>query len=225
MLATDRNTQALFMKLLMMGPPGSGKGTQARLLSAKYGMAMLSTGDLLRQKSQTDTPQGREIQQIMNDGGYISDETITALVRDWALLHPQGYLLDGFPRTVVQLENMIKLGIEFDYMVHLKVEEDVLIERLTGRLIHLPSGRIYHKTQSPPQVEGVDDVTGEELLERKDDSLQAVQKRQNIYRELTEPLIELIYRDQAIRGYKCIDIDGLNDPSAVFAQIEQRIGS
>lgn len=180
------------MRLILLGGPGAGKGTQATFLTEKFGIPQISTGDMLRAAVKACTPLGIEAKKIMDAGGLISDDIITGLVKDRVAQSDceNGYLLDGFPRTIPQANSMRELNIDIDYVVEISVDDSEIIKRMSGRRAHLASGRTYHTIYNPPKVEGIDDVSGEALVQREDDKEETVKKRLDIYHEQTEPLIE-----------------------------------
>lgn len=184
------------MRLILLGGPGAGKGTQATFITEKFGIPQISTGDMLRAAVKAGTPLGLEAKKIMDDGGLISDDIITGMVKDRVAETDcdKGYLLDGFPRTIPQADAMRELGIDIDYVVEISVDDAEIIKRMSGRRAHLSSGRTYHLVYNPPKQEGVDDVSGEPLVQRDDDKEETVKKRLDIYHDQTEPLIEY-YRD------------------------------
>jgi adenylate kinase len=180
------------MRLILLGGPGAGKGTQANFITEKYGIPQISTGDMLRAAVKAGTPLGLEAKKVMDAGGLVSDGIILGLVRE-RLAQPDceaGFLLDGFPRTIAQAEGMKAQGIKVGYVVEIDVDDDEIIKRMSGRRVHLASGRTYHVTFNPPKVEGKDDVTGEDLIQRDDDQEETVRKRLDVYHSQTEPLIE-----------------------------------
>ncbi len=180
------------MKLILLGPPGAGKGTQAKAICEKYGIPQISTGDMLRAAVRAETPLGIEAKKVMDTGELVSDNLILQLVRDRISEDDctSGYLLDGFPRTIAQAEGMKKLGIDVDFVVELQVAEEEIIERMSGRRIHLASGRVYHVKFNPPKTENLDDETGEPLIQRDDDAEETVRNRLKVYHKQTAPLIE-----------------------------------
>jgi len=180
------------MRLILLGGPGAGKGTQATFITEKFGIPQISTGDMLRAAVKAGTPLGLEAKKIMDAGGLISDDIITGLVKDRVAESDcaNGYLLDGFPRTIPQADAMRELSIDVDYVVEISVDDSEIIKRMSGRRAHLASGRTYHTIYNPPKTEGIDDVTGEPLVQREDDKEETVKKRLDIYHEQTEPLIE-----------------------------------
>jgi len=189
------------MRLILLGGPGAGKGTQATFITEKYGIPQISTGDMLRAAVKAGTPLGLEAKKIMDVGGLISDEIITGMVKDRVAEADcaNGYLLDGFPRTIPQADAMREFGIDIDHVVEISVDDAEIIKRMSGRRAHLSSGRTYHVIYNPPKVEGIDDVSGEPLVQRDDDKEETVKKRLNVYHEQTEPLIEY-YQEFASSG-------------------------
>lgn len=179
------------MRLILLGPPGAGKGTQAAFLTQHFGIPQISTGDMLRAAVKAGTPLGLEAKKVMDAGGLVSDEIIIGLVRD-RLTQPDcanGYLFDGFPRTIPQADALKNAGVKLDYVVEIEVPEEDIIERMSGRRVHAPSGRSYHVRFNPPKVEGKDDATGEDLVQRDDDREETVRHRLSVYREQTRPLV------------------------------------
>ncbi len=186
------------MRLILLGAPGAGKGTQAAFLRERFNIPQISTGDMLRAAVKAGTPLGQQAKQVMDAGGLMPDDIIIGLVRD-RLQQPDcanGYLFDGFPRTIPQADALREAGVGLDYVIEVDVPEDEIIDRMSGRRVHPASGRTYHVTHNPPKVEGTDDVTGEPLVQRDDDREETVRKRLQVYREQTRPLIDY-YRDWA----------------------------
>ena len=179
------------MRLILLGPPGAGKGTQATIIKEKFGIPQISTGDMLRAAVKAGTPLGLAAKKVMDEGGLVSDDIIIGLVRE-RLQQPDcqaGYLFDGFPRTIAQAEALKEGGIPLDYVLVIEVPDEEIIDRMSGRLVHPASGRTYHVRYNPPKVPGKDDVTGEPLVQRDDDREEVVRKRLAVYHEQTEPLI------------------------------------
>jgi adenylate kinase len=179
------------MKIILLGPPGAGKGTQANYIKQEFNIPQISTGDMLRAEVRAGTPRGMELKKIMDAGELVSDELILDIikVRITADDCRNGYLFDGFPRTVAQADGMMSNNIDVEYVVELWVEDEEIIRRMSGRRIHPQSGRSYHVLFNPPRQEGKDDVTGEPLIQRDDDSEATVRKRLQIYHTQTSPLI------------------------------------
>ena len=179
------------MRLILLGPPGAGKGTQATIIKEKFGIPQISTGDMLRAAVKAGTPLGLAAKKVMDEGGLVSDDIIIGLVRE-RLQQPDcqaGYLFDGFQRTIAQAEALKEGGIPLDYVLVIEVPDEEIIDRMSGRLVHPASGRTYHVRYNPPKVPGKDDVTGEPLVQRDDDREEVVRKRLAVYHEQTEPLI------------------------------------
>ena len=179
------------MRLILLGPPGAGKGTQAQVIRQKFGIPQISTGDMLRAAVKAGSPLGLAAKQVMDSGALVSDDIIIGLVKD-RLRAPdcaQGYLFDGFPRTIPQADALKDAGVVLDYVIEIDVPDAAIVERMSGRRVHVGSGRTYHVKFNPPQVTGRDDVTGEPLIQRADDSEQTVRKRLAIYHAQTEPLV------------------------------------
>jgi len=179
------------MRLILLGPPGAGKGTQANFIRQKFGIPQISTGDMLRAAVKAGTPLGVAAKQVMDSGALVSDDIIIGLVNE-RLKEPDcknGYLFDGFPRTIPQAEAMKKAGVALDYVLEIDVPDEEIIERMSGRRVHTASGRTYHVKFNPPKVEGKDDATGEPLVQRDDDREATVRNRLEVYRKQTSPLI------------------------------------
>jgi len=180
------------MRLILIGPPGAGKGTQAAFVTRHYGIPQISTGDMLRAAVKAGTPLGIEAKKIMEAGQLVSDDLIIGLVRDRLAQADcaNGYLFDGFPRTIPQADALKEANIGLDYVVEIDVPEADIIERMSGRRMHPPSGRTYHLRFNPPKNEGLDDLTGEPLVQRDDDKEETVRQRLSVYREQTRPLVD-----------------------------------
>ncbi len=180
------------MRLIFLGPPGAGKGTQAQAICQHFGIPQISTGDMLRAAVKAGTPLGLEAKKVMDTGGLVSDDIILGLVRE-RLQQPdcaKGYLFDGFPRTLAQAEALKREGIALDYVLVFEVPDEEIIERMSGRLVHPASGRTYHVKYHPPREPGKDDVTGEPLIQRDDDKEETVRARLAVYHQQTKPLID-----------------------------------
>lgn len=180
------------MRLILLGAPGAGKGTQATFICKKYGIPQISTGDMLRAAVKAGTPLGLEAKAIMASGGLVSDELIINLVKERLTQADcdKGFLFDGFPRTIPQADAMKAAGVALDYVVEIDVPFEAIIERISGRRSHPASGRTYHVKFNPPKVAGVDDMTGEPLIQREDDKEETVKKRLDVYSAQTRPLVE-----------------------------------
>jgi adenylate kinase len=180
------------MKLILLGAPGAGKGTQATFICQKYGIPQISTGDMLRAAVKAGTALGIEANKIMDAGGLVSDELIINLVKERITQADcaEGFLFDGFPRTIPQADAMKAAGVKLDYVLEIDVPFEAIVERMSGRRSHAPSGRTYHVTFNPPKVDGVDDITGEALIQREDDKEETVKKRLDVYSSQTRPLVD-----------------------------------
>lgn len=186
-----RSSRSYIVKLILLGAPGVGKGTQAQFVVEKYGIPQISTGDMLREAVREGTELGRKVKAVMDSGALVTDEIILDLVKE-RIARPDcanGFLFDGFPRTIPQAEALVTQGIEIDCVIEISVPDDEVISRLSGRRVHEASGRVYHVINNSPKVEGKDDVTGEDLIQRDDDREDTVRERLSVYREQTEPLV------------------------------------
>lgn len=189
------------MRLILLGPPGAGKGTQAGFICGKFAIPQISTGDMLRAAVKAGTPLGVEAKKIMDAGGLVSDDIIINLVKERLQQADcaNGYLLDGFPRTIPQAEAMKTAGVQIDHVLEIDVADEEIITRMSGRRVHPGSGRTYHVKFNPPKIAGTDDVTGEPLIQRDDDKEETVRKRLEVYRAQTLPLVKY-YQDWAASG-------------------------
>ncbi|BAL25532.1 adenylate kinase [Azoarcus sp. KH32C] len=180
------------MRLILLGPPGAGKGTQANFIKEKFGIPQISTGDMLRAAVKAGTPLGIEAKKVMDAGGLVSDDIIIGLVKDRLQQDDckSGYMFDGFPRTIPQADAMKEAGVPIDFVLEIDVPDSEIVERMSGRRVHVASGRTYHVKYNPPKVAGKDDVTGEDLIQRDDDSEETVKKRLEVYHAQTKPLVE-----------------------------------
>ncbi|HDN27248.1 MAG TPA: adenylate kinase [Thioploca sp.] len=217
------------MRLILLGGPGAGKGTQANYIKEKYGIPQISTGDMLRAAVKAGTPLGLQAKKIMDEGGLVSDEIILGLVKD-RIKEPDcanGFLFDGFPRTIPQADAMKEASVGIDYVVEIAVDDGEIVKRMSGRRAHLASGRTYHILYNPPKVEGKDDVTGEDLVQRDDDKDETVRKRLKVYHDQTEPLIEY-YSNWAAGGDanapKYVRIDGIGKVEEIRDAIFKALG-
>jgi adenylate kinase len=210
------------LKVILLGPPGAGKGTQAQFIIEHYGIPQISTGDMLRAAVKAGTELGRMVQGIMVSGGLVSDEIIIALVKERiaAADCADGFLFDGFPRTIPQAEAMVDAGVEIEFVVEIAVDDEDIVSRLSGRRVHESSGRVYHIEHNPPQSEGLDDASGEALIQREDDREATVRKRLDVYHQQTRPLVDF-YQGLAT------DNDGLSfssvDGSGALDDVKQRM--
>ncbi|NBW69505.1 MAG: adenylate kinase [Betaproteobacteria bacterium] len=180
------------MRLILLGAPGAGKGTQATFICQKYGIPQISTGDMLRAAVKTGSPMGLAAKKVMDSGGLVSDDIIIGLVKERIAQDDcaKGFLFDGFPRTIPQADAMKNSGVVLDYVLEIDVPFDAIIDRMSGRRVHVASGRTYHITFNPPKTAGVDDVSGEPLIQRDDDKEETVKKRLDVYSAQTRPLVD-----------------------------------
>ena len=217
------------MKIILLGAPGAGKGTQANYIKEKFGIPQISTGDMLRAAVKAGTPLGVAAKKIMDAGGLVSDEIIINLVKERIKEADcaKGFLFDGFPRTIPQAQAMKDADIRIDYVVEVDVPDAEIIKRMSGRRVHTASGRTYHIVFNPPKVAGKDDVTGEELVQRPDDAEETVVKRLNVYHEQTKPLVEY-YTAWAKTGDskapKVLHIPGVGSVENIRDQIFKTLG-
>lgn len=203
------------MKLILLGAPGAGKGTQAAYIKERFAIPQISTGDMLRSAVQVGTALGLEAKKIMDQGGLVSDDIIIGMVKE-RISQPdcaKGFMFDGFPRTLAQAEALKDAGVEIDYVVEIDVPDATIIDRISGRRVHLPSGRTYHIRYNPPKIEGKDDITGEPLVQRDDDKEETVKKRLAVYHEQTKILNNYYAKEAAKNNEKpiFIFIDGTLD--------------
>ena len=202
------------MRIILLGAPGAGKGTQAQFLTKKYDIPQISTGDMLRAAIKAETELGKMAKAAMDAGQLVSDEIIIGLVKDRIAQDDckNGYLLDGFPRTLPQADAVTNVGIKIDAVIEIDVPDEEIVQRMSGRRAHLASGRTYHIIYNPPKVEGKDDITGEDLVQRDDDKEDVVLDRLKVYHELTQPLIGY-YKEQSSNdnSIKYITVDGTAD--------------
>jgi len=202
------------MKLILLGAPGAGKGTQAKFICEKYGIPQISTGDMLRAAIKAGTALGLAAKKVMDTGGLVSDDIIIGLVKDRLTQDDckAGYLFDGFPRTIPQAEAMKQAGVALDFVLEIDVADSEIVQRMSGRRVHLASGRTYHIQFNPPKVAGKDDVTGEDLIQRDDDKEETVKKRLEVYHAQTQPLVEYYGKWEATgdaKAPKCRKIAGV----------------
>jgi adenylate kinase len=213
------------MRLILLGAPGAGKGTQAQYICEKFGIPQISTGDMLRAAIKNETELGLQVKDVMASGGLVSDEIIIALVKERITEADcaKGFLFDGFPRTIPQAEAMVEAGVELDFVVEIDVADDEIIKRMSGRRVHPASGRTYHVIYNPPKVVGKDDETGEDLVQREDDAEETVKKRLAVYHEQTAPLVGFYQGLTTDNAPKYVNIPGVGSvddiKNAVFAAL------
>lgn len=218
------------MRLILLGAPGAGKGTQATFICQKYGIPQISTGDMLRAAVKAGTPLGLQAKAVMDSGALVSDDIIIGLVKE-RITQPDcagGFLFDGFPRTIPQAEAMKAAGVKLDYVLEIDVPFDAIIERMSGRRSHPASGRTYHVRFNPPKVEGKDDVTGEPLIQRNDDKEDTVKKRLEVYSSQTRPLVDYYSqwaRSDAGSAPKYRAISGMGSVDEITARALQALSS
>ena len=217
------------MRVILLGGPGAGKGTQANYIKEKYDIPQISTGDMLRGHVKQGTELGKAAKQIMDEGGLVSDEIILGMVKE-RIAEPDcanGFLFDGFPRTLAQAEALKTEGVPIDSVVEIDVDDEEIVKRMSGRRVHLSSGRTYHVVFNPPRVEGKDDETGDDLIQRDDDQEETVRKRLAIYHDQTEPLVRY-YSDWAASGEadapRYIKIDGIGKVDEIRDKIFAGLG-
>ncbi len=213
------------MRLILLGPPGAGKGTQATFVCKQFGVPQISTGDMLRAAVKAGTELGLQAKEVMDSGGLVSDDIIIGLVKERITQDDcgSGFLFDGFPRTLAQAEAMDEAGVEIDAVVEIEVPDDEIVKRMSGRRAHLASGRTYHVVFNPPKVEGKDDVTGEPLVQRDDDQEDVVRNRLKTYHDQTEVLVS--YYSKADAGVNYIAVDGTQGIDDVKQDILNKLKS
>ncbi|MGL5162757.1 MAG: adenylate kinase [Plesiomonas shigelloides] len=214
------------MRIILLGAPGAGKGTQAQFIMEKYGIPQISTGDMLRAAVNAGTELGLQAKAIMDAGQLVTDELIISLVKERIAQEDcrNGFLLDGFPRTIPQADAMKEAGIDVDFVLEFDVPDQVIVERMSGRRVHPASGRVYHVVYNPPKVEGKDDVTGEDLIIRADDEAETVRKRLAIYHEQTEPLVAYYTKEADAGNTRYFKLDGTRNVDAVSQELAQILG-
>src|SRR5690625_3383128 len=210
------------MRMILLGAPGAGKGTQAQFITEKFGIPQISTGDMLRAAVKAGTPLGQEAKKVMDAGGLVSDDIIIGLVKERIAEADcaNGFLFDGFPRTIPQAEALVEAGIHIDAVVELDVDDEEIIRRMSGRRVHPASGRSYHVIYNPPKEEGKDDVTGEPLVQRDDDKEETVRHRLEVYQSQTRPLVDF-YQDLAKKdnSTKYVRVEGVGSLESIRDQI------
>lgn len=211
------------MRIILLGAPGAGKGTQAQFLMGKYGIPQISTGDMLRAAIKAGTELGLAAKKVMDEGKLVSDDIIIGLVKERIAQDDcaNGFLLDGFPRTIPQADAMKDAGVSVDHVIEFDVADDIIVERMGGRRVHPASGRVYHVEYNPPQVEGKDDETGEELVIRPDDQEDTVRKRLGIYHEQTKPLVDYYSKEAEEGNCAYHKLDGTQAVEAVSQQLAE----
>ena len=210
------------MRIILLGAPGAGKGTQARFITEKFTVPQISTGDMLRAAVKAESPLGLQVKDVMDSGGLVSDEIIIDLIQE-RLQQPDcanGFLFDGFPRTIPQAEALRDAGVHLDHVLEIAVDDEEIVGRLSGRRVHPASGRVYHTEHNPPKVAGVDDLTGEELIQRKDDLEETIRHRLSLYHSQTKPLVAFYQNLEAVQGTpKCSRVEGVGTVEEITAKV------
>ncbi len=214
------------MKVILLGGPGAGKGTQAGFIKEKYNIPQISTGDMLRAHVKAGSELGVAAKKIMDEGGLVSDDIIMGMVQERIKDDDcaNGYLFDGFPRTIPQAEALKEAGVPIDAVVEIDVADEEIIKRMSGRRVHLASGRTYHIVFNPPAEEGKDDVTGEPLIQRDDDQEETVKERLKVYHDQTEPLIDFYSKEADAGNCKYVKINGIGSVDDIRDQIFNGLG-
>ena len=210
------------MRIILLGAPGAGKGTQAQYICEQYGIPQISTGDMLRAAVKAQSELGKKVERVMASGGLVTDEIIIALVK--ARIEEEdckdGFLFDGFPRTIPQASALLESNILIDVVLEIDVQDDEIVKRLSGRRVHLDSGRVYHIVYNPPKNEGFDDVSGEELIQREDDQEETVRNRLRVYHQQTKPLVEYYTQLSSLdSNIRVIKINGLAKVDSIKEEI------
>jgi adenylate kinase len=216
------------MRVILLGAPGAGKGTQAQFICEKYGIPQISTGDMLRAAVKAESPLGLQVKDLMASGGLVSDDIIIAIVKERITESDcaKGFLFDGFPRTIPQAEALVSAGVDIDYVIEIDVDDEEIVGRLSGRRVHADSGRIYHVIYNPPKVEGKDDETGEDLIQRADDSEETVRKRLGIYHDQTKPLVSFYKQFEAKNdSTKYVHVPGVGSLEEITAKLMSSLGA
>lgn len=209
------------MRIILLGAPGAGKGTQAKFIMESFNIPQISTGDMLRAAVKAGTPLGLQIKDVMNSGGLVSDDLIISLVKE-RIAQPdcsKGFLFDGFPRTIPQAEALLKADVAIDVVLEFFVDDEEIVSRLSGRRVHLDSGRVYHIQHNPPAVEGQDDLTGEPLIQREDDQEATIRKRLAVYHEQTEPLVHFYQQLSQSTPTRCKRVNGMGALDTIRQQV------
>jgi adenylate kinase len=210
------------MRVILLGAPGAGKGTQAQFICERFGIPQISTGDMLRAAVKAGTELGKQVKEVMDNGGLVSDDLIIGLIKERITQDDcaKGFLFDGFPRTIPQAEALVQAGIDIDRVLEIAVADEEIVARLSGRRVHPGSGRVYHVDHNPPKVAGKDDVTGEDLIQRDDDKEETVRKRLEVYHTQTKPLVDFYQKLSAAKGTpKCAKVEGIGSVEQITAKV------
>ncbi|WP_321350947.1 adenylate kinase [Halopseudomonas oceani] len=210
------------MRVILLGAPGAGKGTQAQFICERFGIPQISTGDMLRAAVKAGTELGKQVKEVMDNGGLVSDDLIIGLIKERITQDDcvNGFLFDGFPRTIPQAEALVEAGIDIDRVLEIAVADEEIVARLSGRRVHPGSGRVYHVEHNPPKVAGKDDVTGEDLIQRDDDKEETVRKRLQVYHTQTKPLVDFYQKLSAAKGTpKCAKVEGIGSVEQITAKV------
>ena len=215
------------MRIILLGGPGSGKGTQSQFITEKFGIPQISTGDMLRAAVKASTPLGIKAKEVMDAGGLVSDDIILGLIKERLAQDDcsNGFLLDGFPRTIPQATGLANMGIEVDYVVEIEVDDEEIVRRMAGRRVHLDSGRTYHLIYNPPKQEGIDDLTGEPLVQRADDHENIVRDRLTTYHSQTAPLINFYSEASKSSAVKFNTIEGVGSVQDITTKMFAALNS
>ena len=209
------------MRVILLGPPGAGKGTQAKFISEKYGIPQISTGDMLRAAVKAETEMGLKVKAVMDSGALVSDDIIIGLVKERIAQSDcaNGFLFDGFPRTIPQAEALKDAGVPIDKVLEIAVDDEEIVTRMSGRRVHEASGRVYHVVFNPPGKEGLDDETGEPLVQREDDKEDTVRKRLQVYHEQTKPLVDFYQALEQQGGPAYRKVEGVGSVDAIREKV------
>ena len=215
------------MRIILLGGPGSGKGTQSQFITEKFGIPQISTGDMLRAAVKASTPLGIEAKKVMDAGGLVSDDIILGIIKERLTQDDcsNGFLLDGFPRTIPQATGLANMGIEVDHVVEIAVDDEEIVRRMAGRRVHLDSGRTYHLIYNPPKQEGIDDITGEPLIQRADDHENIVRDRLTTYHSQTAPLINFYSEASKTSAVKFNTIEGVGSVQDITTKMFAALNS
>ena len=210
------------MRIILLGAPGAGKGTQAQFICQRFGIPQISTGDMLRAAVKAGTELGVVVKEVLDTGGLVSDDLIIGLINERIAQDDcaKGYLLDGFPRTIPQAEALVDAQISIDHVLEIAVDDEEIVGRIAGRRVHPGSGRIYHLQHNPPKQDGKDDLTGEDLIQRDDDKEETVRKRLQVYHTQTKPLVDFYQKLSAVHGVpKCSRVEGVGSVEEITSRV------